>query len=100
MAEPTSHAACIARRCRVSGRVQGVFYRASAQQRAAIAGVSGYARNLSNGQVEVLVCGEPLAVAGFIEWLHVGPAAAKVSAVDVESVQLSDSEWPDRFTTA
>ena len=44
----------IARRCFVSGRVQGVFYRASTRQKAVELGCTGYARNLSDGRVEVL----------------------------------------------
>ena len=52
----------IARRCLVAGRVQGVFYRASTRARAESLGVTGYARNLADGRVEVLACGEPQAV--------------------------------------
>jgi len=44
----------IARRCLVSGRVQGVFYRASTRARAESLGVTGHARNLRDGRVEVL----------------------------------------------
>ncbi|MFL6576710.1 MAG: acylphosphatase, partial [Povalibacter sp.] len=46
--------AIVARRCFVSGRVQGVYYRASARQKAIELGVSGYASNLEDGRVEVL----------------------------------------------
>jgi len=52
----------IACRCRVSGRVQGVFYRASTRAQAQVLGVTGYARNLPDGSVEVLACGERAAV--------------------------------------
>jgi len=47
----------IARRCLVAGRVQGVFYRASTRARAEALGVTGHARNLPDGRVEVLACG-------------------------------------------
>jgi acylphosphatase len=77
----------IGRRCYVSGRVQGVYYRASARQRALDLGVTGYARNLPDGRVEAFVCGDESAVAEMIRWLHVGPPAASVTRVDVEVVE-------------
>ena len=52
----------IARRCHVSGRVQGVYFRASTWERARELGVTGYAKNLPDGRVEVLACGELRAV--------------------------------------
>lgn len=42
----------------ISGRVQGVYFRASTQQQAIEHSLSGYARNLTDGSVEVLLCGE------------------------------------------
>jgi acylphosphatase len=76
----------IVRRCHVAGRVQGVFYRASARQRAIELGITGYARNLPDGRVEVLACGESTAVAQFCDWLRQGPPSARVS--DVASMDL------------
>jgi acylphosphatase len=73
-----------ARRCWVSGRVQGVFYRASAAQRAAELGLSGYARNLPDGRVEVLVVGPVEALRQFTDWLAIGPSAARVIEVRIE----------------
>jgi acylphosphatase len=90
----------IARRCRVSGRVQGVFYRASAARRAGDLGVTGYARNLPSGEVEVLVCGAATDVQAFIDWLWIGPTAAKVIAVEVVEIELAAGDWPAGFTTA
>lgn len=78
--------AIIARRCYVSGRVQGVFYRGSARQKATELGLSGYARNLPDGRVEVLVVGEPDATQAFIDWLWRGPPAAQVRNVEVGNV--------------
>ena len=77
--------------CLVSGRVQGVFYRASAARRAAELGVTGYAKNLPDGRVEVLACGEPQAVDALIEWLWKGPPAAQVENVDVSEADISDA---------
>ena len=89
----------VARRCLVSGRVQGVYYRASARERARAGGVRGHARNLPDGRVEVLAYGEAAAVQAFIEWLWVGPAAARVSAVLIEELQLETCEPPADFRT-
>jgi acylphosphatase len=69
-------------RCRVEGRVQGVFFRASTQREAQQLDISGYARNLPDGSVEVLACGSESAVAQLKEWLWVGPPAARVTAVE------------------
>jgi len=71
-------------RCLVGGRVQGVFFRASAREQAVRLGVTGYARNLPDGQVEVLVCGEPQAVSQLKDWLRVGPPQASVTVVACE----------------
>ncbi|MBK5940111.1 acylphosphatase [Halochromatium roseum] len=76
-------ARCI--RCFVSGRVQGVFFRASAAHEAQALGITGYARNLPDGRVEVLACGDAAALDTFKSWLHRGPAAAAVSAVACET---------------
>ena len=73
----------ICKKCLVSGRVQGVFYRGSAAQRARELGVRGYARNLADGRVEVLACGEDEAVQTFVSWLWTGSSASKVSAVEI-----------------
>lgn len=84
----------IARRCRVSGRVQGVFYRASTRAKAQTLGVTGYARNLPDGSVEVLACGDPAAVEALCEWLWQGPPAAEVTLVEVESLAASELSGP------
>lgn len=73
-------------RCRVSGRVQGVFFRASAREQAVRLGVTGYARNLPDGCVEVLACGEATAVFALREWLRVGPPHASVTNVSCERI--------------
>ncbi len=82
--------AIIARRCFVSGRVQGVFYRASTRQRAVELGLSGYACNLPDGRVEVLVVGELAPVQSLIDWLALGPPAAAVSEVSVTDVSTDE----------
>jgi acylphosphatase len=78
----------IVRRCLVSGLVQGVFFRASTRQKAAELGISGYASNLADGRVEVLIVAEPDAATQLIQWLHRGPPAARVSKVEVQALEL------------
>jgi acylphosphatase len=87
-------------RCLVSGRVQGVFYRATAQQRARELGVRGYARNLPDGRVEVLACGEPASVDAFVSWLWTGSSASKVTVVEVAEVPVDALDGHVGFFTA
>lgn len=78
----------VVKRYLVSGRVQGVFYRASAKAEAERLGLQGYARNLADGRVEVLAAGEPARLAAFAEWLRQGPPQAQVAAVEEEPTEL------------
>ena len=70
-----------AARFRVSGRVQGVFFRASTRQQALRLGLSGSARNLDDGRVEVIANGDDESLDALARWLRQGPAAAKVAEV-------------------
>lgn len=91
----------IARRCFVAGRVQGVFYRASTRIRAETLGVTGHARNLTDGRVEVLACGTPEAVDALCAWLWQGPPSAHVCAVDIEDLAVESVQpWPQAFRTS
>ena len=67
----------------ISGRVQGVFYRASAQQEAQRLGLHGEIRNLPGGEVEAIVEGPKDRIEEFISWCRRGPPAAKVENVQV-----------------
>jgi acylphosphatase len=69
------------RRFLVSGKVQGVFYRASTRNEALRLGLDGYARNLPDGRVEVVAGGRPEALRELEQWLRQGPPAAKVDDV-------------------
>ena len=89
----------IARRCLVSGRVQGVNYRDSARRRALAAGITGHARNLPDGRVEVVACGAPQPVQAFIAWLWIGPSTARVNAVIVDELPAQDVRCTGEFTT-
>lgn len=83
-------------RCVVSGRVQGVWYRASTQRQADALGISGYARNLADGRVEVLACGDAAALRQLQAWLWQGPPAAQVT--DVQCTPAADTA-PAGFQT-
>ncbi len=72
--------------CFASGRVQGVFYRASARAEARRLNIKGWARNLSDGRVEVMACGEEEDVKLLVAWLWQGPTAAQVSDVSSKNV--------------
>jgi acylphosphatase len=85
-------------RCRVTGRVQGVFFRASTQRQARSLGLVGHARNLPDGSVEVLAVGSPAELAKLRAWLRVGPTAARVASVDCSSEPLPDP-MPAEFST-
>ena len=72
----------------VSGRVQGVWFRASTQKEALRLGVSGHAKNLPDGAVEVRAQGEDSAVDTLLAWLHHGPDMARVDHVAVSHEPL------------
>jgi acylphosphatase len=72
----------------ITGRVQGVFYRAATVERASALSLDGWARNLPDGRVEVVAAGTPPALANLAAWLWEGPPAARVEAVQVEP-------WPE-----
>jgi acylphosphatase len=90
----------ICKKCWVGGRVQGVFYRASAARRARELGLRGYARNIADGRVEVLACGEDEAVQQFVEWLWIGSSASKVTSVEVAEAACDPTPLPHGFSTA
>lgn len=66
----------------VSGKVQGVWFRASTREQALGLGLRGYARNLADGRVEVLAAGPEEALDALDRWLHRGPPLARVDAVE------------------
>jgi acylphosphatase len=79
----------------VTGKVQGVFYRASAKTVALALRLNGWVRNCADGTVEILVSGTDENVQEFIHWSKQGPAGAAVSGVairEVAPVQLSKFE--------
>jgi acylphosphatase len=71
----------------VSGRVQGVGFRASAQQVAQRLGLAGWVRNLADGRVELEAEGPPMVLDQLLAWLRKGPSLSRVDGVAVD--------WPD-----
>lgn len=71
------------RRVIVTGYVQGVGFRFSAQRRAQSLGLNGWIRNVPGGAVEAVVEGAPEAVRSFVEWAHSGPSGAAVENVEI-----------------
>lgn len=91
-----SSARDVCRRFRVTGRVQGVFFRDSTRRTATELGVTGYAKNEADGSVEVLACGSEDALDRLLDWLRSGPKLASVESVEAERVDIGRK--PDRFT--
>lgn len=67
----------------ISGRVQGVCFRASTIDEAEAGGVAGWVRNTPDGRVEAMFEGEKSAVEAMIAWCRRGPPAARVNGVEV-----------------
>jgi acylphosphatase len=67
----------------VSGRVQGVGFRRAAQKQARHMNLTGWAHNLTDGSVEIVVEGEKNEIEIFLEWVKQGPSFAKVSDFEV-----------------
>jgi acylphosphatase len=80
----------------VSGRVQGVFFRASARDQALALGLRGFARNLPDGRVEVLAAGDEVALDRLAAWLRQGPEMARVD--DLERLAALDEEAGEGFS--
>ena len=88
----------------ISGRVQGVWYRAWTQQQAQKLQILGYAHNLPDGRVEVLACGEEDTLIQLQQLLWQGPVHARVADIQVEHLAYHEvlellelSKTPDLF---
>ena len=71
-------------RVSVSGRVQGVFFRDSAREKAEGLGLSGWVKNTPDGRVEALFEGHSEKVREMVEWCERGPSQASVESVDTD----------------
>jgi acylphosphatase len=92
MAEQDHRGAMRRVRARVSGRVQGVYFRASTVDQAERMGLSGWVRNCSDGTVELEAQGRVGAVEALVAWCRRGPPAAAVAAVAVDELAPVDGE--------
>ena len=82
----------------MGGRVQGVFYRATAARYARELQIIGYAKNLPDGRVEVLACGPESALEELLKRLWIGSSASKVTSVEVADA-TPPAGLPTHFTT-
>ena len=78
----------VCKRAFVEGRVQGVWFRGSTQEKARSLGLMGWVRNLPDGRVEVLMCGSESAIAELEHWLQLGPPLARVDRLTVTKEPL------------
>ena len=68
----------------ISGRVQGVFFRAYMREEAEKLGLTGWVKNLPDGRVEAIIEGPEEKVKQLIKWAHHGPPAARVEKVEIK----------------
>jgi len=76
----------------VTGRVQGVYYRATTRDTARDVGVDGWVQNLEDGRVEAVFEGSEAAVEEMIDFCHEGPSAARVEDVAVSYEEPQDAD--------
>ena len=76
----------------VTGRVQGVWFRAATRDKAQQLGVNGYVRNMVNGDVEFVAEGNDAEVDRLIQWARQGPPLARIADIKVEVLQY-DNEY-------
>jgi len=86
----------VCRLFKVSGRVQGVFFRASTRDVAVPLGLNGHAINCLDGSVEVRACGDDAAIEELKAWLYRGPTHASVKSVEEQETTCSQ---PAKFRT-
>jgi acylphosphatase len=80
----------------VSGKVQGVCFRAATRDESRRLGLRGHARTLPDGRVEVLAAGEAAALDALMQWLQHGPPLARVDGV--ERRETGDGTVADGFS--
>lgn len=75
---------------KISGRVQGVFFRDSTQKKAKNLQLTGWVKNLASGEVELIACGDPENIKQFKTWLQHGPPLAKVKNLECEEIPIQE----------
>ena len=76
--------------CVVTGKVQGVFFRREACEKGKSLQLTGWVKNRDDGDLELMICGDPQAVAEMETWLWEGPTAAKVKNVHTQAVSWQE----------
>jgi acylphosphatase len=79
----------------IGGKVQGVWFRASARDQAVALNLRGFARNLADGRVEVLAIGDDDALEQLAQWLRFGPELARVD--ELERIETEEDLDLDGF---
>lgn len=72
----------------IQGKVQGVYYRASAKEKANELGLTGWTKNLADGRVEIVATGTEDVLSHYIEWCKTGPSRAFVEDIDISELPL------------
>jgi acylphosphatase len=81
----------------LNGKVQGVFFRDFAKQNANRLGIVGYAKNLKNGQLEIVAQGEEKQLEEFIKHCRKGPMFAKIEGIDITYEGVAEGEEFEYF---
>ena len=87
----------VRKRLHITGRVQGVAFRASAVTATQALSLAGWVANRADGSVEAVAEGDEAEVAAFIRWCHSGPPAARVDHVEVTDEPVHGT-LPEPFT--
>ena len=74
---------------KISGTVQGVYFRQSTKEKALELNISGWVRNCNDGSVELEAEGEDADLKNFIEWCYHGPAASIVRGVEIKTIAVN-----------
>jgi len=82
----------------ISGRVQGVFFRAETQRVAEGLGITGWVKNTKDGKVEAVFEGEEKDLEAMLKWCHQGPPLARVMKVEVEEGPFTGAYTNFRIT--
>lgn len=81
----------ISKKVIIKGKVQGVYFRDYTMRQAVNLGLTGWVRNLPDGSVEALLCGDREKISSMLNWFHTGSPRSRVDEVIVEDVEANDS---------
>ena len=72
----------------VRGKVQGVFFRANTQKKAKLLGLKGYARNLEDGSVQIIVSGVDEKIDTLLDWINRSPEGSQVNDIELKTFNI------------